>query len=403
MIAITVTPEFAGASGKSSPIRRMFEKGLELKAKFGADAVSDFSLGNPDLPPPAGAAAVLRNLAAAMSRPYSLGYCPNAGAPAARSAVARRVSNEQKTPLPPDAIVMTCGAAGALVCIFRAIVAPGDEIIVPSPYFVEYANYCGHFGGRLRPVAANGDFSLDLAAIESAVNGRTRAILINSPNNPTGAIYDESSIAALGALVERENAAREARGEQALLLISDEPYRAFAYDGAEVPPVMPHCRWSVVAGSFSKTLSLAGERVGYIALHPAIAAADGGALVSTLVLVNRTLGYVNAPVAGQALAAALAGESVDITQYVRRRALMAKVLDDAQIEYVMPRGAFYFFPKAPGGDDARFANALLEERILAVAGTQFGLPGFFRLSYSTDEKSILRSVEGFRRAAAACR
>ena len=399
----TVTNEFQDAAGKSSFIRKMFEKGLELKQKYGADAVCDFSLGNPDVPPPAAARAALCKIADDAVQPLGLGYCPNAGIPAVRARMADYLSRQQGLTLTANDLVMTVGAASALVCFFRATIAEGDEVIVPSPYFVEYGNYCGHFGGVLRPVPTREDFTLDLEAIAAAVSPRTRAILVNSPNNPTGAVYSRAELEALAALVEKVNAARGEKGERPLFILSDEPYRAFAYDGAEVPAILPMTKFAVVVGSFSKTLSLAGERIGYLAVNPALTQLDGGTLMSTLILVNRTLGSVNAPVIGQKLAAALCDSTVDLAIYKRRRDLMAKVLTDAGISFTMPRGAFYFFPKAPGGDDAKFVDALLKERILAVPGAGFGRAGYIRLSCSVDEKIIARSAEGFKRAAEACR
>ncbi len=395
----TVIDSFHAAAGKASFIRKMFEKGIELKAQFGEDAVCDFSLGNPDVPPPDAARAVLHQIADDAMRPLGLGYCPNAGIPSVRGAIAAHLSKQQEIALESKDVIMTVGAASAIVCFFRATIEEGDEVIVPSPYFVEYGNYCGHFGGVLRPVPSKEDFSLDVPAISTAISSRTRAIIVNSPNNPTGAIYSRDELKALLRLVDDENERRERNGKRPLFLLSDEPYRAFAYDGAEVPAILPMSRFAVVLGSFSKTLSMAGERIGYIAVNPALSAADGGTLLSTLTLVNRTLGYVNAPVIGQKLAAAICNETVDLEIYKRRHDLMAKVLTDAGIEFVMPKGAFYFFPKAPGGDDAKFVDALLEEKILAVPGSGFGRAGHIRLSCAVDEKIIARSAEGFKRAA----
>ncbi len=397
----TVTNEFQEAAGKASFIRKMFEKGLELKAQFGADAVCDFSLGNPDVPPPEAARAVLHQLADDAIRPLGLGYCPNAGLPAVREAMAQHLSAQQGMTLAAGDLLMTVGAASALVCFFRATMEAGDEVIVPSPYFVEYGNYCGHFGGRLKPVPTRDDFTLDVDAIAAAITPKTRAILVNSPNNPTGTIYARAELEALAALVEKVNQERGEKGRP-LYLLSDEPYRAFAYDGVEVPAILPLTKYAVVVGSFSKTLSMAGERIGYLVVNPALSAEDGGTLISTLILVNRTLGSVNAPILGQKLAAAICNETVDLEIYKRRHDLMAKVLTDAGIEFVMPRGAFYFFPKAPGGDDTRFVDELLKEKILAVPGSGFGRAGYFRLSCAVDEAVIARSAEGFKRAAARC-
>ena len=393
----TVTNQIKESMAGSSWIRKMFEKGLELKRQHGADAVCDFSLGNPDVPPPAKTKAALEAIAADAVKPLGLGYCPNAGIPAVREAIAAYLARQQQVPVAASNVVMTVGAAGALVSFFRAVIEPGDEVICPSPYFVEYGSYCGHFGGVLKPVPSIADegFRPDIAAIEAAITPKTRALLVNSPNNPTGCIYSAEDVRQLAALVDKTNAAR-GDGGRPLFLLSDEPYRAFAYDGATVPPMLPLTPYAVVLGSFSKTLSLAGERIGYVAVNPAMP--DGDTLVSAVTLTNRTLGFVNAPVIGQRLATALLEETVDLEIYDRRRKLMAKVLLDAGIEFVMPRGAFYFFPKAPGGDDIAFVDALQDELILAVPGRGFGMAGFVRLSCSVDEKIIARSAEGFKRA-----
>lgn len=385
----------------SSWIRKMFEKGIELKKQHGTDAVCDFSLGNPDVPPPAKTRAVLEEIAAQAVKPLGLGYCPNAGIPAVREAIAGYLSGQQATAVPADHIVMTVGAAGALVSFFRAVIEPGDEVVCPAPYFVEYGSYCGHFGGVLKAIAAKPDegFRPDFEAMAAAVTPKTRAFLINSPNNPTGCIYAEEDLKRLAAIVNEVNARRAAElGDAArpLYLLSDEPYRAFAYDGAVVPPVMPLTPYAVVLGSFSKTLSLAGERIGYVAVNPAMP--DGATLVNAITLTNRTLGFVNAPVIGQRLAAQLLDQTVDLGVYDRRRRLMAQVLTDAGIAFTMPKGAFYFFPKAPGGDDLAFVDALQRELILAVPGRGFGMAGYIRLSCSVDEAIIARSAEGFKRA-----
>lgn len=384
----------------------MFEKGIELKKQHGADAVCDFSLGNPDVPPPAKTKEVLEAIAAKAIEPLGLGYCPNAGLPPVREAIAGYLAKQQATDVKAGNVIMTVGAAGALVSFFRAVIEPGDEVICPAPYFVEYGSYCGHFGGVLKAIASKPDegFRPDFDAMAAAVTPKTRAFLINSPNNPTGCIYAEEDLRRLAEIVNKVNAARQAEfGDAArpLYLLSDEPYRAFAYDGAVVPPVMPLTPYAVVLGSFSKTLSLAGERIGYAAIHPEMP--DGTTLVNAVTLTNRTLGFVNAPVIGQRLAAQLLDQTVDLEIYDRRRKLMAKVLSDAGVEFVEPKGAFYFFPKAPGGDDLKFVDALQEELILAVPGRGFGMAGHIRLSCSVDEKIIARSAEGFKRAVAKMR
>ena len=402
----SVTNQIKQSMAGSSWIRKMFEKGIELKKQHGADAVCDFSLGNPDVPPPAKTKEVLEAIAAKAIEPLGLGYCPNAGLPPVREAIAGYLAKQQATDVKAGNVIMTVGAAGALVSFFRAVIEPGDEVICPAPYFVEYGSYCGHFGGVLKAIASKPDegFRPDFDAMAAAVTPKTRAFLINSPNNPTGCIYAEEDLRRLAEIVNKVNADRQAEfGDAArpLYLLSDEPYRAFAYDGAVVPPVMPLTPYAVVLGSFSKTLSLAGERIGYVAIHPEMP--DGTTLVNAVTLTNRTLGFVNAPVIGQRLAAQLLDQTVDLEIYDRRRKLMAKVLSDAGVEFVEPKGAFYFFPKAPGGDDLKFVDALQEELILAVPGRGFGMAGHIRLSCSVDEKIIARSAEGFKRAVAKMR
>ena len=395
-----LTDDIQRAMGSSSFIRKMFEKGLELKRQFGEDAVCDFSLGNPDVPPPIEAKRELEKLAESSVRPLGLGYCPNAGIPAVREAMATYLSRQQETPIAARDVVLTVGAAGAMVSFFRAVVEPGDEIITPAPYFVEYGSYCGHFGGVLRTVPSlPPSFKPDVKGIAAAITPKTRAIIVNSPNNPTGCIYSLEDMKAIAELVDAENARRlDDPALRPLFLLSDEPYRAFAFDGAVVPPALPLTKWACVLGSFSKTLSLAGERIGYFVANPSMPSQQ--TLVSAVTLTNRTLGFVNAPVLGQRLAASLLDVTVDLDTYDRRRKLMAKVLSDAGIEFEMPKGAFYFFAKSPVPDDATFVDALLKENILVVPGKGFGFAGYVRLSCSVDEKIIARSAAGFKRAMA---
>ena len=382
------------ASG--SFIRKMFEKGLELKKRFGADKVYDFSIGNPDVPPPAKTRDALVEIAERAVTPCGVGYCPNAGIPEVRAAMAEYLSRQQQTAVAAADVVMTVGAAGALVCFFRAVIEPGDEVITPAPYFVEYGSSCRHFGGVLKPgPSLPPTFRPDVAGIAAAISPRTRAIILNSPNNPTGCIYSEADLKAIAELVEAENARRGENGRP-LFILSDEPYRVFAFDGATVPPMLPLSRWACVLGSFSKSLSLPGERVGYFLVNPAMPGHES--LVAAVTLVNRTLGFVNAPVIGQRLAAALTEEVVDLSVYDRRRRLMAKVLADAGIEFEMPRGAFYFFAKSPVADDREFTDALAAENVLVVPGSGFGFAGYVRLCCSVDERIIAASAEAFKRA-----
>lgn len=374
-------------------IRQIFEQGLELKKRYGEDAVCDFSLGNPDLPPPAVVGECLADLAQQADRPFAFGYMPNPGYPAVRAALAEHLSQEQGIAIGAGDLLLTCGAAGGINVFFRAVLTPGDEVICPIPYFVEYGFYAGNYGGVLKPVPTKAEsFDLDIAAIEAAITPRTRVVLINSPNNPTGQIYSLETLRELVAMLTRVSAGRE----RPIYLLADEPYRFLAYDGLDVPSVLPLYPYSLVIGSFSKNLSLPGERVGYVVVSPLL---EGRAeLVAAMVIANRILGFVNAPAVGQALLLRALGQSVDRSIYERRRQAMAGVLTRAGYEFVMPRGAFYFFPKSPDADELVFLKRLTAERVLAVPGRGFGMPGYFRLAFCVDETVINRAEAGFVRA-----
>lgn len=377
---------------RSSWIRKMFETGAELKGRHGVDAVCDFSLGNPDLPPPEKVFAALEQLA---RRDQRFGYMPNPGYPETREALAAYLAEEQGAAVSAQDVVITCGVAGALNCVFRAVLEPGDEVLTPAPFFVEYGFYAENFGGRLIPVPSRAeDFSLDLEALERAMGPKTRVVLINSPHNPTGRVYTEAELRSLARILAEKS---KALGRD-ILLVADEPYRFLTYDGMVVPSLLPLYPFTVVVSSFSKSLGLAGERIGYALVNPAMPRRQE--LVAGLVLTNRILGFVNAPAVGQRLIQHALGTRVDVGVYAGRRKAMAGILEDAKIAFFMPQGAFYFFPKAPGGDDLTFVQALQEELILAVPGRGFGTPGFFRLTFCMDESVITRSAAGFKRAAA---
>lgn len=377
----------------SSMIREMFEAGRQLKAQYGEDAVCDFSLGNPDLPAPAAVRDGLAALSKDAEKPFTFGYMPNAGYPSAREALAEHLSKEQGVPISPEGLILSCGAAGGMNALFRAILEPGDEVLCPAPYFVEYGFYVANHGGQLKTVPAlPPEFDLDLDGMEQAIGPKTRAVIINSPNNPTGALYSRETLMKLAEILTRKS--REFG--RPILLVSDEPYRFLCYDCAEVPSVLPLYPYSVVISSFSKNLSLAGERVGYVVPSPSMP--EHLELMNALTLTNRILGFVNAPAVGQRLMAHALGSQVNVTVYAERRKAMTRVLDEVGFDFAMPKGTFYFFPKAPGGDDKAFIAALLEERILAVPGSGFGFPGYFRLAFCVGEEIIHRSLDGFRRA-----
>jgi aspartate aminotransferase len=378
---------------KGSWIRRMFEAGIALKKEHGEDAVCDFSLGNPDLPPPPIVAEAMHKLADSLDRPFSLGYMPNGGYLRARAALAEYLSREQGLPLAADEVILTCGAAGGLNTLFKAILNPGDEVLSLSPYFVEYGAYVSNHQGVFRAVPTLPEtFSIDINALDAAITAKTRALLLNSPNNPTGQIYSRDELSAVVALLEEKSRL----AGHPIFLVSDEPYRFLAYDGEQVTPLLPLYDFAVVAGSFSKNMSMPGERIGYLALSPKMPGRDE--LMNGLILCNRILGYVNPPVVGQHLMCAALGFQVDAQIYKRRRDAMARVLSDAGYQFLMPKGAFYFFPKAPGGDDVAFVNTLMRHLILAVPGSGFGGPGYFRMACCVDEQIINRAADGLKKA-----
>lgn len=382
--------EFARSA---SWIRKMFEEGARLKQEFGAENVYDFSLGNPDLPPPPEFQKTLVNLVE-NDKPGSHAYMPNGGYPFVREAVAANISREQGVSLTANEMLMTCGAAGGLNVILKALLDPGDEVIILAPFFVEYKFYVDNHGGISKVVTTGENFELDLDAIAAALTEKTKAIIINSPNNPSGQIYSKGSLSELGRIL------NEAAGKYSstIFLIADEPYRKIVFDNHEVPSIMQAYRNSIVVSSYSKDLSLPGERIGYIALQPDIAEKDS--LIEAMTLANRILGFVNAPALMQRVVAELQGISVDNSIYTRRRKKFCKILAEAGYEFMPPKGAFYIFPKSPLADDTEFVSRLQQEKILAVPGKGFGSPGYFRLAFCVDDKVIERSAEAFKRALA---
>ena len=379
----------------SSMIRKMFEEGLKLKKEHGADKVFDFSLGNPDVDPPQAFSDLFIKLAKEDEK-GSHGYMPNAGFPYVREALAKKVCKEQNVNVDGSHIIMSAGAAGGLNAVFKAICNPGDEVIVSRPFFMEYRPYTANHGAKLIEVDTLDDFSMDLSGISKALNEKTAAVIINSPNNPTGKIYSEKELEALCALL-YEHGRKTSRMPY---LVSDEPYREIAYN-CDVPPVLSCYSESIVVSSYSKSLSLPGERIGFIAVSPGIN--DKEELINSLIYTTRILGFVNAPALMQRIVANLTDASVDVSIYARRRDAFMKVLNDAGIEYNNPQGAFYLFCKVPQGkdgsnDDKAFVEHLKKYLILGVPGSGFGKPGWLRFAYCVDEKIISNSAEAFKEA-----
>jgi len=382
------------ALASSSMIRKMFEEGILLKKQHGSDKVFDFSLGNPDIEPPA----AFHDLFVKLANEDEKGshcYMPNAGYPQVREALARKVCKEQNVNIDGSYIIMASGAAGGLNAVFKTICNPGDEVIVTRPYFMEYRPYTSNHGAKLVEVDALDNFDLDINAIGKALNEKTAAVIINSPNNPTGKIYSEESLATLASIL-CEHGKKTGRFAY---LVSDEPYREIAYT-REVPPVLSCYKESIVVTSYSKSLSLPGERIGFIAVNPQITDKDD--LINGLIYATRILGFVNAPALMQRIVGSLTDARVDVSIYARRRDAFIKVLNDAGIEYSNPEGAFYLFCKVPPSkdikDDKAFVEHLKKYLILGVPGSGFGKPGWLRFAYCVDEKIITASGGAFKEA-----
>jgi aspartate aminotransferase len=382
-----VSKTIAAQLENASWIRRMFEEGVRLKRERGAGAVFDFSLGNPDVEPPSAVVDALRRVVAA-NRLRSHAYMPNPGYAEVREAVARKLEKETGLGFTAEDVIMTVGSAGACNVILKSILDPGDEVIVLAPYFAEYQFYISNHGGRMVAVETDPSFLPDVESIAAAITPRTRAILLNTPNNPTGRVYPESVLRDLQEML--------ARAGQPITVISDEPYKSFVYDGLRQPEVASLIANTAICNSWSKSLGLPGERIGYLALSPQLA--DAAALRGACAFSNRILGFVNAPAIWQWVMMETAEETVDIAPYEQRRNLLCDALKAIGYEVRRPEGAFYIFLKTPIPDDIEFTKRLAEEGVLAVPGTGFGRSGYIRLSLTIPLEQIQKSIGGFQRA-----
>ena len=377
---------------EGSWIRRMFEVGIAMKSEYGVDKVFDLSLGNPIVEPPSIFKQELINFAQSLDTGRHR-YMPNAGYPETRASVANMLSNETGLGFTQNDIVMACGAAGAANVVLRTILNPGDEVIILAPYFGEYVYYIDNHQGVSIVVDTTQEFQLNIDSIREAISERTRAIIINSPNNPSGAIYPEEDLASLCSLLYQK---QDEYGTE-IFIISDEPYRRLIYDGLTYPQVFPHYGNTIIVNSHAKDLGLPGERIGYIAVHPSYGYKEE--LVDGFIFCTRTLGFVNAPALMQHVVKTLQGLTVDVAEYQRKRDYLYNSLTDLGYSVIKPQGAFYLFPKSPLDDDVSFVDALQEWNVLTVPGKGFGTPGHFRISYCVEDWVLEGAVQGFAQAA----
>lgn len=381
-------------SPSNGVIRKMFEEGAMLKKKYGEDKVFDFSIGNPDLDPPQKVVDAVKEVAADMTH-LRHGYMPNAGYPETREAMAKKTSVEQGVPVDGSCVVMEVGAGGALNVIIKTVVNPGEQIIIPCPYFAEYNNYARNHEADVVPVKTTENFGLDVSTIKAALNEKTAAVLINSPNNPTGRIYTEEEVQALADLL---NEFGNKTGRYPYL-ICDEPYRAITYDGKKVASVFDKYKYAVIATSFAKNLSLPGERIGYICINPDCP--EKADFMAGAIFCTRVLGFVNSPAFFQKVLTKSWDADCDFSLYEKRAKEICEVMDYAGLKYVKPEGAFYLWVKAPdkwNDDDMAFTAHLKNYNILCAPGSGFAGKGWFRIAYCCSEKTILNSKEAFKKA-----
>ncbi len=373
----------------SSVIRAMFEEGIRLSAIHGKENVFDFSLGNPSSKVPE---AVKKAAISILEQDQAdiHAYMPNSGFPGVRSKIADHINANHGTDFNQECIVMTVGAAGALNVIFKAIINPGDEVIVFAPFFGEYRNYTANYGAETVIVPPNIDtFQPDLEKFEQALTPKTKAVIINSPNNPSGAVYSHETLTQIADIMNRY----QKENNTVIYLISDEPYREIAYNNAVISYVSKYYENSFVAYSYSKSLSLPGERIGYIAVNPKVV--DFEELSVALNVANRILGYVNAPSLFQKVIAECVDVKTDISVYEKNMNLLYDSLTQMGIKCVKPQGAFYLFPRSPEPNDAEFCKKAKEYNILIVPGSAFACPGHFRMAYCVPYEQCVNSLKAF--------
>lgn len=378
----------------SSVIRAMFEEGKKLSAKYGEENVFDYSLGNPNVEPPKEIKQAIIDIINEEPENLVHGYMSNSGYEDVRENIAEFINKKNNVNLTKDNIVMTCGAAGGLNIILKTLLNPEDEVIVIAPFFGEYENYVNNFDGKLVVVQADKEtFQPDIKALEKGITAKTKAIIINTPNNPTGVIYSSESLTKMAEVLRK----KEAEYKTSIYLISDEPYKEIAYDGAEVPFLLNYHKNSFIGYSYSKSLSLPGERIGYVVANGEMD--DYKDVIQSLNVANRILGFVNAPSLFQRVIGRTLGAEVDVNIYKKNRDLLYNHLISLGFECVKPQGAFYLFPKSLIPDDKAFAEAAKKYNLLIVPGSSFGCPGHFRLSYCISYEKIEKSLQAFTKLA----
>ncbi|WP_446897307.1 pyridoxal phosphate-dependent aminotransferase [Clostridium sp. LBM24168] len=379
---------------RSSIVRAMFEEGKRLASIYGEENVFDFSLGNPNVKPPEDIKNSVVEILEDESPNLVHGYMSNSGYEDVRSIIAENLNRKYKLKLTQSNLIMTCGAAGGLNIILKTIINPGDEVIVFSPFFGEYENYVDNFDGKLVIVPSNSEtFEPDLNVLENKINNNTKAVIINSPNNPTGIIYSEKLIKDMAYILNK----KQEELDSSIYLISDEPYREIAYDGVKVPYILNYYRNSFVGYSYSKSLSLPGERIGYVVCSSEMD--DFEDTMSALNVANRILGFVNAPSLFQRVIGKCIDSKVDIDIYKKNRDLLYNHLVKIGFSCIRPEGAFYLFPKALIPDDVEFAKEAKKFNLLIVPGSSFKCPGYFRLAYCISYDKIEKSLDSFNKLA----
>lgn len=381
----------------NSAIRAMFEEGKRLAGIYGAENVYDFSLGNPNVPAPEAVKKAIVDILNEEESTFVHGYMSNAGYEDVRETIADSLNQRFGTSFHLENIIMTVGAASGLNIILKTLLDPGDEVLTFAPYFLEYGNYVRNYDGKLVVVPANTvDFQPDLTTLCSLIGPRTKAVIINSPNNPTGVIYSEETLTRLGKILEEKS--REIG--HPIVLLSDEPYRELAYDGAVVPYVTKYYKDTVVCYSYSKSLSLPGERIGYVAIPDALT--DAKEVTAAAVIANRVLGSVNAPSLFQRVIKRCIHEKVNVEAYDRNRHLLYESLTGYGFSCVKPEGAFYLFVKSPLADEKEFCERCKKHNVLVVPGSSFACAGYVRISYCVSYEQIQRSLPAFQKIAEEC-